>query len=166
MTDSLVVPAWYDPKARIFVYDAATIGVGFFIVGDFGFAYATDAGIVFEGSTQNTTMKWPGRLKPIRGCDLVVAGTKHRLYFARPLPGAPRVRETQLTRFTDLITGPGNDIAGLVGTVASRVGMVADVATLIGSVLSVPGEFSDQKLGCRNGDAVRSKLESQGARPH
>lgn len=159
---TLVVPAWYDPKGRIVVWDAATIGVGFFIVGESHFAYATADQIVFEGATREAATKWPGRLKPIREADLTVSGRKHRLYFARPLPGSPRVRENQLTKFTDLITGPGNDVAGLVGNLASRVGLAADVASLIGNLLAMPGEFTDQRQGCRNGDAVRAKLEAGG----
>jgi len=153
--DLLVVPAWCDPKMRNFVWDAGTIDVGIFAVGSDSLAYATTEGLMFAGKLSEVRTRWPLRLRPIRGCDLHIGKSGYRLYFARPLPGAPRVRESQVTKVIDALTSEYSEIVQLIG---NTLGTAASIGSIIGDLVALPGEFADQRTGQRNGDAVRARL--------
>lgn len=153
---SLIVPAWCDPRMRTFVWDARTISVGMFAVGSESLAYATAEGLMFGAKLDQVSVHWPRLLHLIRGCNMYIDDTGYRLYFVRPLPGAPRVREDQVTRITDALTNEYSDIAQLIG---GTLGNTALVGSLIGDLVAIPGEVSDQRRGQRNGDAVKARLE-------
>lgn len=152
---SLVVPAWCDPRMRTFVWDPRSISVGMFAIGSESLAYATAEGLLFGAKLNRVRVRWPRLLHLIRGCNMFIDDTGYRLYFARPLPGAPRVRENQVTGITDALTNEYSDIAQLIG---GALGDAALLESLIGDLVAIPGEFSDQRRGQRNGDAVKARL--------
>jgi len=153
---SLIVPAWCDPRMRTFVWDARTISVGMFAVGSESLAYATAEGLMFGAKLDRVSVHWLRLLHLIRGCNMYIDDTGYRLYFVRPLLGAPRVREDQVTRITDALTNEYSDIAQLIG---GTLGNTALLGSLIGDLVAIPGEVSDQRRGQRNGDAVKARLE-------
>jgi hypothetical protein len=143
---------------RTVVWDAGTIHAGLFMVDDDAVAYATPDGLLFAAPlNRDVRLTWPKRYRMIRGCDLTLGPQRFRLYFARPLEGAPRIREDQTTRITDALTTEYSD---LIGHVSDTLGTLADVGTLVATVVSIPGEFSDQRKGQANGDAVRARLHA------
>jgi hypothetical protein len=152
---SLMVPAWCDPRMRTFVWDAGTISVGIFAVGSESLAYATTEGLMFGAKLDRIRVRWPRLLHLIRGCNMYIGDTGYRLYFARPLPGAPRVHEKNVTRITDALTNEYSDIAQLIG---GTLGDAALVGSLVSDLVAIPGEFIDQRRGQRNGDAVKARL--------
>ncbi|WP_202637760.1 hypothetical protein [Bailinhaonella thermotolerans] len=141
---------------RKFVWDAGTITVGFFVVESNRFAFATGEALMFAGTLDQADIHWPGYLRRIRGCDVRLGSAGYRLYFVRPLPGAPRVRENQVTRITDALTSESGDVLQLVG---GALGNAAMVGSVVGHLVSLPGEFADERRGRANGDAVRERLE-------
>jgi hypothetical protein len=93
----------------------------------------------------------------IRGCDVFLGASSFRLYFARPLDGAPRIREDQTTRITDALTSEYADLMQFAG---GTLAQLANVGSLVATLVSIPGEFSDQRKGQANGDAVRERLRA------
>ncbi|GAA1761971.1 hypothetical protein GCM10009712_08350 [Pseudarthrobacter sulfonivorans] len=154
--DVLVVPAWHDPKGRTkFVWDATTIRVGLLALDRRSLFYATGDGVQFSGSLDSVKVEWRSFAKWISGCWLTVNGESNLMYFARPLPAAPRATKTTLNSIADKLSSPAIQLGGLVW---SGLGML----DLAGNLLAIPGEFSDQKQGIRNGEAVKAWLEEFG----
>ena len=92
----------------------------------------------------------------LRGCDVDVGSSRRRLYFARPLAGAPRIRRDEGTAIADALTSKSSELSQLLG---GPVGAASELGSMVGAILAIPGEFSDQKLGIKNGDLVREHLE-------
>lgn len=162
--DLLIVPAWYDPKARFFVWDASTIHCGFLVVNSGALTYITQDGPAFAGKLDQVDAVWPSALHLSRGCNLQVNGVKHRLYFIRPLEGAPKIREDLLMVVAETLTDY-SDIAQLFGETLADVAQVgetlADVAqigSIFGKLMSLPGALLDYKRGSQNADEVRTRL--------
>jgi hypothetical protein len=151
--DLLVVPAWYDPKARFFVWDASTIHCGFLVVDSGALAYITENGPVFAEKLDQVDANWPPILLSL-GCDLQVNGVKHRLYFSRPVEGAPRIREDLLTVVAETLTDY-SDLAELFG---GTLADVAQVGGIFGQLMSLVGAFMDYKRGSQNAEEVRARL--------
>jgi hypothetical protein len=142
-----------------------TIAVGIFTVSARGIGLVTtDGDVPFAGPLAATKVAWL-RSRPLtRACDITtgpIAGdvVTCRVFFARPLPGAARVREDQVTAITDALTSERSSIAQVLGGAA---GEAAALGEIIGNLVAAPGELMGERKGRRNGDAVRALLTDLG----
>ena len=76
---ALVVPAWWDPRGRAFVWDAATIRVGIVLVDDTALRFATPHDDGFVVPLSDLDISWPRSLHLIRGCVVRIDSAKYRL---------------------------------------------------------------------------------------
>jgi len=150
--EPLIVPAWWDPKARRVVLDPTTFKVGLFMITGDAVAYVVEDQEIIAAELRDICVTWRRYRKD--ALDITVGDRSFRLYLSPPVKDAPALTTDRIDKITGVMSPAalGGLVGGAIGTASLGLSTLADV-------LKAPGVFAASRQGRRNGELIRQRLD-------
>jgi hypothetical protein len=159
MTDDgdIMLPAWLDPKRRTMIINPDSIICGVLIVGSEFISFVGSEGVIFRVGLDDTKIRWI--MRRVAG-EFESADKVHRLYFALPAQGAPKLDERTLDSVAEIMNSV-DDLREVFSRVfGSSAGDAADVTGLFRTTLGLVQSTISLTTGYRNVARLKSRFSN------